>query len=574
MSYIHAGKWFHQERRFCQLTFHNIQNLSPAILGSATCVDRRQLCLVDNNCRRYSQGNGGHQREQSHWKWGLGLAGSLGVVGSILYWKISHQKLHAAEVEAGVLKTGLPTFSKTDVAKHKTAESRIWVTYRNGVYDVTDYVSEHPGGNKILLGAGTAIDPFWEMYGVHKQAEIFAVLEKYRIGNITEVEEVKETDKKDSYANDPKRHPALKPASEKPFNAEPPPSLLIYSYLTPNDLFFIRNHLPVPVVDPKTFSLQVAVEKENEGVKLSLDDLKSKFPKKSVTTTIQCSGNRRSEMIKIKSVKGLNWGNAAISTAEWSGVTLDTILKHSGIDIDKADCKHVQFEGMDKGPDGATYGASIPIEIARCLKNEIIVAYAMNGTDIPRDHGYPLRIIIPGIVGARQVKWLNKIVLSNEESSSHWQQRDYKGFNSSTDWHNVDFSKAHAIQELPVVSAICEPAEGQMLDDAEVVTVKGYAWSGGGRGIYRVDVSADGGKTWHEADLNTNNQSPFKAWAWTLWEATVPLPKESKNTLLICKAIDSSYNCQPDSVEGIWNLRGVLSNAWHRVSVTIPDEQR
>lgn len=185
-----------------------------------------------------------------------------------MYWKISQEKLLAAEIEAGVLKTGLPTYLRTDVAKHKTAESRIWVTYRNGVYDITDYVSRHPGGNKILLGAGAAIDPFWEMYGVHKQAEIFAMLEQYRIGNIVEVEEEKETDRKDPYANDPKRHPALIPSSEKPFNAEPPPSLLIYSYLTPNDLFFVRNHLPVPVPDPKTYSLQVAVEKKNGKVKL------------------------------------------------------------------------------------------------------------------------------------------------------------------------------------------------------------------------------------------------------------------------------------------------------------------
>jgi sulfite oxidase len=247
------------------------------------------------------------------------------------------------------------------------------------------------------------------------------------------------------------------------------------------------------------------------------------------------------------------------------------VLRYCGIDLDKVDCEHIQFEGMDAGPDGTTYGASIPIELARDLKNDIIVAYKMNGEDIPKDHGYPLRIIIPGVVGARQVKWLNKIVLSKDESFSHWQRRDYKGFNSSIDWHNVNFDTSQSIQFLPVQSAICEPENGQTLDDNEEVTVKGYAWSGGGRGIYRVDVSADGGKTWVSADIQPNGQSPYRSWAWTFWEVTVPIPKGHKGKVqLVCKACDSQYNVQPDSVEGIWNLRGCLSNAWHRITVNCP----
>ncbi|RUS68460.1 hypothetical protein EGW08_023778 [Elysia chlorotica] len=157
------------------------------------------------------------------------------------------------------------------------------------------------------------------------------------------------------------------------------------------------------------------------------------------------------------------------------------------------------------------------------------------------------------------VKWLKKIYFSPEESTSHWQRRDYKGFNSSTDWHNVDFDKSVSISQLPVISAICDP-----------VTLKGYAWSGGGRGIIRVDVSADGGETWHEATLKPNGQTPYHSYAWTLWEADIPLPEGATQTQLVVKAVDVSYNVQPDSVAGIWNLRGCLSNAWHRVNVTVP----
>ena len=482
--------------------------------------------------------------------------------------------LHAAALEPGTLIDGLPTYSREEVGKHKTTDDKVWVTYKNGVYDVTEYMKQHPGGNRILLAAGGDIAPFWNLYGVHKQNEIYEILEGLRIGNITEEPPKRQVDSSDPYAKDPVRHPALIPSSERPYNAEPPVSMLMQDFITPNELFFVRNHLPVPNVDVQNFNLELGIEGKDKANKLNLTTLKRRFPKKTVTTTIQCAGNRRSDMNKIKVVKGLDWGHAAISTAEWSGATLNDVLRYDGIDLDKASSEynHIQFEGMDTGPDGTTYGASIPIEMAQDLRNDIIIAYEMNGKDIPADHGYPLRIIIPGVVGARQVKWLNKIVLSKDESSSHWQQRDYKGFNASVDWDTVDFSKSHAIQFLPVQSAICEPSNGETIDDDEIVTLKGYAWSGGGRGINRVDVSADGGKSWTTADLTSNGQTPYRAWAWTFWEATLDVPKGNGGTVeLVCKACDSQYNVQPDSVEGIWNLRGCLSNAWHRITVKIPE---
>ena len=193
----------------------------------------------------------------------------------------------------------------------------------------------------------------------------------------------------------------------------------------------------------------------------------------------------------------------------------------------------------------------------------------MNGDPIPRDHGFPVRLVAPGIVGARNVKWLKKIVPSKEECTGHWQKNDYKGFSPCVDWDTVDFTTAPAIQDLPVTSAICEPAEGAVISaDDEEISLKGYAWSGGGRGIVRVDVSLDGGKSWQVANLIGDNKI-YRAWAWKLWQATLPLP-EGKDSLEICvKAIDSSYNSQPDSVAAIWNLRGVLSNAWHRVNVKV-----
>lgn len=288
-------------------------------------------------------------------------------------------------------------------------------------------------------------------------------------------------------------------------------------------------------------------------------------------------------MHKSKQVKGLNWGIGAIGNATWSGAKLRDILLAAGYSPDDVKwARHVQFEGLDQDVGGTTYGASIPLKKAISEDGDCLLAYEMNGEVLPADHGFPLRVIVPGTVGARNVKWLGKIIVSAEESSSHWQQNDYKGFSPSTDWDTVDYKSAPAIQELPVQSAITLPAEGAVVDRSEEeVTIKGYAWSGGGREVVRVDVSIDGGNTWKIAQLKRSDEGedggmappPGQAWAWKLWELTVPLPENMKEMEIVCKAVDSSYNMQPDTILPIWNLRGVLSNAWHKVKVRIQEEE-
>lgn len=308
-------------------------------------------------------------------------------------------------VECGKLKPELPTFTKAEVAAHCTKATGIWVTYENGVYDISNYVDEHPGGNKILLGAGKSVEPFWSIYSAHKTEEIYEILEGFRIGNITEVESKTSKDASDPYCRDPERSPLLIPSCERPYNAEPPSQMLADNFVTPNNMFFVRNHLPVPCVTLDDYSL--LLQTTTCQVSLSYDDLKNKFTKKTVTAVTQCAGNRRSEMVKVKPVKGLNWGVAAISNAKWSGVSLNDLLKHYGVDIDTLNCKYIVFEGLDLCPDGAPYGASIPLELAKSLKNDIIIAYEMNGAVIPRDHGFPVRVMIPGVVGARQVNLIH-----------------------------------------------------------------------------------------------------------------------------------------------------------------------
>nr|CAI5859725.1 unnamed protein product [Callosobruchus analis] len=380
------------------------------------------------------------------------------------------------------------------------------------------------------MAAGSSVEPFWLLYGIHENPHVYEILENYRIGNLDKHEAANFThNMEDPYGGDPIRHVVLRPASVKPFNAECPPSLLVENFITPNELFYVRNHLPVPNIDAKQYRLEIEVEGVKRKVSLSLDDLK-KMPKKTITATIMCAGNRRSEMVKVKPVKGLNWGPAAVGTATWTGVPLHDVLKKAGLDRFDDKYKHVQFEAEDVDVTGKNYGASIPIWKAVDERGDVLLAYEMNGSPLPRDHGYPVRVIVPGVVGARNVKWLSKIVVSEHESTSHWQQNDYKGFSPCTDWESADFTKSPAIQELPVTSAICKPCDGDTVGIVDgKIFVKGYAWSGGGQKIIRVDVSADDGKTWHVANVDAQDSSdPPRHWSWTLWSLNIPVDQNSK----------------------------------------------
>ncbi|XP_045468977.1 sulfite oxidase-like isoform X1 [Harmonia axyridis] len=469
-------------------------------------------------------------------------------------------------------KPDLPIYSSEEVSKHVNNETRIWVTFQHGVYDITDFVHEHPGGDQILMAAGNAVDPFWMLYSIHLNPHVLNILEKYRIGNLDPKDNNDVvSDMSDPFANEPTRHPLLKPASEKPFNAEAPEYILVENFLTPNDIFYVRNHLPVPDIQVDTYALEVEIEGKSKILTLSLDDLK-KFPKHSVTSTVMCAGNRRSEMHKVKPVKGLNWGAAALGNATWTGASLREVLEAAGLSENEIDkYQHIQFEAYDTDTTGSPYGASIPIWKGVDRRGDVILAYEMNGETLPRDHGFPVRAVVPGVVGARNVKWLAKIIVASEESQSHWQQKDYKGFSPSTDWDTVDYSKSPSIQELPVTSAICQPMNNATVDVKDgKITAKGYAWSGGGQEIVRVDVSCDGGKTWHVAkfDFHDANKSP-QHWSWTLWSCDLPVPKGTNKMEIIVKAVDSSYNTQPELFENIWNLRGVLNNAYHRIKVNL-----
>jgi len=493
-------------------------------------------------------------------------------------------KSYTASCAASVYRTA-------DVAKHKTPDTGIWVTYKGGVYDITKFVVNHPGGqDKIMLAAGGSIEPFWKLYTQHTNSELpMKLLNEMRIGDMHPDDvaaAAKLKDDKDPYKDDPDVNPIQVTHVVNPRNAEAPGLLLTESWITPPGLFFVRNHHPVPHFDEAALQ-KYEVEVGGMGVgpnssvacTFTLDDLKKNYKKKTVVSSIQCGGNRRAEMNPHGTTFGCPWEAQAISTAEWGGARLCDVLADLGITPETAErdgIKHLIMVGAED------MQASIPISKALDPYGDALLAYEMNGGSIPDTHGAPLRCITPGIAGVRNVKWVKKLILSKEEAKGQWQRGiAYKGFGPSTKTvEGLDVEAIPSLQEQPVQSAIMAPKKGQNFDFGDIITLKGYAYSGGGRGIVRVDVSADGGNTWKTATLTAGKEQPLdRAWAWTLWEADVQLPERdtkapagSKQAIeLVCKATDASYNVQPDTVKGIWNLRGINNNAWYRVKAELQD---
>ncbi|KAH7287681.1 hypothetical protein KP509_32G069200 [Ceratopteris richardii] len=350
-------------------------------------------------------------------------------------------------------------------------------------------------------------------------------------------------------------------------------------------MFYKRNHGPVPVLeDISLYRLEVGGLASNR-CSLSMDAIKQ-LPKHTVVATIQCAGNRRTAMSMTRKVKGVGWGLAALGNGIWSGARLSDVLEIVGIPkysrVSAYGGKHVEFVSVDKCKEenGGPYKGSIPLFQATNPEADVILAYEMNGEELSRDHGFPLRVVVPGVLGARSVKWLRNINIIAEECQGFFMQKDYKMFPPSVDWDNVNWGSRRPLMDFPVQCAICSPEDGSYLDGKGKVTVKGYALSGGGRGIERVDVSADGGKTWTEAKLAQGPKSGLgyipddddhrDKWAWVLWEASIEvhLPAD-----IVAKAVDTSANVQAEHVETIWNLRGVLNNSWHRIHINGTSKQ-
>ncbi len=348
--------------------------------------------------------------------------------------------------------------------------------------------------------------------------------------------------------------------SQEPFNAEPSLRRLRVSFITAPADFYVRCHGPVPDIDADAYRLTVegAVA---EPLKLSLADLAARFETVEVTATLQCAGNRRADLDAVQPVTGDPWSAGAIGTGVWTGVRLLDVLLEAGIEEDTA--LHIAFEGADiiDTEDGRTpYGASIPIE--KALGEEVILATHLAGEVMAPIHGAPLRLVVPGYAGMRSVKWLRRITVQATPSDNFHQQKDYRLFPPQMRKETADTEAGLTIQEMPLNSAICEPAAGTTVEAGQT-RIAGWAIAGERR-IARVDVSTNGGQTFTQAIIEDHNASPF---TWTFWHAEVELSEGDHE--LVVRAVDSAGQSQPERPRDVWNFKGYLSAAWHRVRVTV-----
>lgn len=343
-----------------------------------------------------------------------------------------------------------------------------------------------------------------------------------------------------------------------PLNSEPRPVRLTAGFITPQSDFYVRNHGTVPNLSEDDYRIRIEVPAA-APVDLSLAELKSRSPRRSVTAIMQCAGNRRADMGEFKSVTGDAWRAGAIGNAVWGGVGLGDVLRAAG--LRESGDLHVVFaahDDIEEEGEKFKYGVSIPL--AKAMAPECVIAFDMNGERLTAAHGFPVRVVVPGYAGVRCPKWLASIKVQDRPSANRIQQKEYKLFPPEVTRQTVDLSKGAFINDMPLNSAILLPAEGAVIPRGRA-TVRGWAIATSQR-LTRVEVSVDRGKTWTQATLDSHPEAP---WSWTPWNADVDVPKGRQE--LTVRAFDAAGGSQPSDPASIWNYPGYLSRSWHRVAI-------
>ncbi|KAK3308490.1 Oxidoreductase, molybdopterin-binding domain-containing protein [Chaetomium strumarium] len=354
-----------------------------------------------------------------------------------------------------------------------------------------------------------------------------------------------------------------------PYNGEPPGDRLIETEMTDNKDFFVRNHGGIPDIDADQFTLDIEGLVKNPRT-LALAQLQDEtlFPRQSNIVTLQCSGTRRIEQIHEYPGDGdelINapWGEGAISTARWTGVSLKRVIKYCGGLVDGAD--NIEFYGADtyfKKGNVHNYVVSVPWRKVKV--HEVLLAWEMNGQPLPKIHGYPLRAVVFGYIGARSCKWLYKIRAIKHPSTAPVQMKEYLYYTPQVGKQNAQYSNGFSIQDMPVSSAIISPKNmDQIIHDGKI-TLKGWAYSGGGHWPVRVEVSGDGGSIWYEVPAENMSTKYFHAWR--LWK--MDLPVDAEGWLEFCvRTWDNAMNTQPTYVRSAWNWDLHVTSSCHRVKI-------
>lgn len=355
------------------------------------------------------------------------------------------------------------------------------------------------------------------------------------------------------------KNPALTVLNDRPWNVETPPHLLD-DKVTPDDKMFIRNNGLIPQnIQEANWELKVEGESVSAEKVYSLQELKTKFKPYTYQITLECGGNGRGEFYP--PAEGNQWGNGAVSCAQWTGLRLKDLLEDVGI---KPDAVYIGYHGIDRHLSGDPTKEPISrgIPIAKTLQPETLIAYAMNGKDIPIANGFPLRMVAGGYPASVSGKWINRISVRNIiHDGAKMESPSYRipcdPVEPGTD---VPDENMCIIESMPVKSIITYPKSGAQVSLGKSFEMRGHAWAGE-REVKKVTYSLDFGSTWQSTFI----EKPVNRFAWQHFKSSIQLPKKGYYEIW-AMATDDQGVSQPMVVPG-WNPKGYLNNACHRIAV-------
>jgi len=340
--------------------------------------------------------------------------------------------------------------------------------------------------------------------------------------------------------------------SSRFLDLEMPPEFAA-SWITPVNHFYVRNHMLEPAsFDVGDWRINVDGEVDNSA-SLTIADLQ-KFEQHSVVNTLECAGNGRS--FQRPQVPGIQWGKGTVGNARFGGPRLRDVLQKAGV---KSTGKHVMFHGQDvvlgKVP---PFTRSIPIE--KALDEDTLLATHMNGEPLTENHGFPVRALVPGWVGAASCKWLAEIKVLDKEFEGNFMKPGYRFPNHpGKPGETINPDDTHPLTSLVVKSLIAIPDGASLAGRSH--KLQGTAWAGEAD-IVRVEISTDGGSTWQPAKLGHEKAK----YAWRLWSYHWKAPKSGDYTIL-SRATDSQGRTQPETA--VWNPSGYFYNAYDQVKVHV-----
>lgn len=359
------------------------------------------------------------------------------------------------------------------------------------------------------------------------------------------------------------KNPDMIVQGDKPWNVESPVHLLD-DRITPVDKMFIRNNGLVPdKTDVKNWTLTIDGESAKSKRTYTLDELKKRFKHYTYQLVLECGGNGRSGFQPPAS--GNQWGQGAVHCAQWTGIRLKDVLADVGI---KNDAVYIGYHGSDihlsRDPKKEPISRGVPI--AKALEDETLIAWQLNGKDIPEFHGYPLRLVIGGWPASVSGKWLNRISVRNKvHDGAKMEGHSYKMPKSPVgpgeDVPQTD-EYFRIIESMPVKSLITYPKSGAMISQDTELSLRGHAWAGD-HAVKKVEVSIDFGATWQTC----KTEAPVNRLAWQHWSTKVKFPVKGYYEVW-ARATDDRGNSQP-MVMPAWNPGGYLNNACERIAVKV-----